>query len=83
MEWERYMKNLIGSGIKLVDRSDDLIWTSGDLSGQISVTNIYSTLSKKLWKFKTGGWRRTLWRWDCPLKINLFAWLLAENKSLT
>jgi hypothetical protein len=82
-EWDRYRQNLIGSGIKLVDRSDELIWTGGDSSGQISVKNVYSALSKKLWKFKTGGWRRKLWKWDCPLKIKLFAWLLAENKILT
>jgi hypothetical protein len=24
-----------------------------------------------------------LWKWDCPLKIKLFAWLVAENKILT
>jgi hypothetical protein len=30
-----------------------------------------------------GGWRRKLWKWDCPLKIKLFTWLVAENKILT
>ena len=51
-EWERYRKNLIGSCIKLVDRPNDLIWTGGDSPGQISVKNVCSALSKKLWKFK-------------------------------
>jgi hypothetical protein len=77
VEWERYRKNLIGSGIKLVDRPDELKWTGGDSLGQISVKNVYLALSKKLWKFKTRKWRRKLWKWDCPLKIKKFA--LAVN----
>jgi hypothetical protein len=30
-----------------------------------------------------GGWRKSLWSWDCPLKLKLFTWLVAENKILT
>jgi len=82
-EWDKYMHNLISLGIKLMDRPDELIWTGGDSSGQISIRKVYSALSKNLWKFKTRGWRRNLWKWDCPMKINLFVWLLAENKILT
>jgi len=82
-ECEWYRQNLIGSSIKLVDSPDELKWIGGDSLGQITVKNVYLALSKILWKFKTGGWRRKLWKWDCPLKIKLFAWLLAENKILT
>jgi hypothetical protein len=44
---------------------------------------VYNAVATKLWKFKTGGWRKKLWKWDCPLKIKLFAWLVVENKILT
>jgi hypothetical protein len=53
------------------------------MSGHISVKNVYEALSNKLWKYKLGGWRRNLWKWDCPLKIKLFIWLIAENKILS
>ena len=82
-EWEWYRKNLIGTSIKLVDRMDELKWTGGDSSGQISVKNVYLALSKKLWKFKTRRWRRKLWKWDYPLKIKKLSSLLTKNKILT
>jgi hypothetical protein len=37
---------LIESGISLVDKQDELIWTGGDKSGFISVKNVYEALSK-------------------------------------
>jgi hypothetical protein len=82
-EWDTYRRNLIDYGVLLVDRSDELIWTGGDLSGQITVKNVYEALSNKSWRYKIGGWRRKLWTWDFPLKLNLFIWLLGENKILT
>jgi hypothetical protein len=65
-EWDSYRRHLIDSGIKLVDRPDELIWIGGDNSGQISVKNVYEALSNKIWNYKIGGWRRMLWTWDCP-----------------
>jgi len=44
---------------------------------------VYNAVATKLWMTKVGGWRRKLWRWDCPLKIKLCTWLVAENKILT
>jgi hypothetical protein len=39
------------------------------------VKNVYTTLSNTL------GWRKHLWKWNCPSK--LFIWLLLEDKILT
>ena len=78
-----YRRNLIGSGVHLLDKLDELNWMGGDNSGQFSVKNVYNALASKLWKFKIGGSRKKLWSWDCPLKIKLFAWLVVENKILT
>jgi hypothetical protein len=78
-QWDAFRRNLIDSGILLVDRSDELIWTGGDMSRQIIVKNVYEALSNKLWRYKIGEWRRKLWTWDCPLKLNLFVWLLVEQ----
>jgi hypothetical protein len=82
-EWDSYRRHLIDSGIKLVDMPDELIWTGGDKSGQITVKNVYEALSNKIWNYKIGGWRRIMWTWDCPLKLKLFVWLSVENKILT
>jgi hypothetical protein len=54
-EWEKYRRNLIGSGIQLLDRLDELMWTGGDNSGQLTVKNVYNAVASKLWKFKIGG----------------------------
>jgi hypothetical protein len=55
----------------------------GRFVGTISVKNVYVATEKKKWNFVIGGWRKYLWSWDCPLKIKLFTWLIAENKILT
>jgi hypothetical protein len=83
LEWEMFRRALIDSGVQLLDRPDVLKWTGGDYSGQLTVKNVYDALETKQWKNSIGGWRKILWLWDCPLKIKLFVWLVAENKILT
>jgi hypothetical protein len=82
-EWDRYRKSLIESGISLVEKHDELILIGGNKAGYITVKNGYEALSKSLWNTNLGGWRRKIWKWECPLKIKLFVWLLAENKILS
>jgi len=50
VEWEKYKINLIGSGVQLLERSDELKWTGGDNSGKITVKNVYNALASKIWK---------------------------------
>jgi hypothetical protein len=82
-EWNNYRALLAESGISLANKPDELIWTGGDKSGVISVKNIYEALSNQLWKKNQEGWRKKLWKWECPLKIKLFTWLLAADKVLS
>jgi hypothetical protein len=81
-EWQAYRCALINNGITLQEKSDLLKWTGGNMSGQVTVRNIYLAAEKQKWIYKTGGWRKAIWDWDCPLKIKLFFWLLMENKIL-
>jgi hypothetical protein len=81
-EWIRYTKHLNEAGICLQERPDKLIWTGGDKSGYISVRNIYKALTEEIWPTRDLTWRNRLWKWNCPLKIKLFTWLLTENKLL-
>jgi len=76
VEWDYYRQSLIELGISLGEKMDELIWVGGDNSGNISIKNIYEALLNSLWKTKLIGWRRNLWKWECPLKIKLFVWLL-------
>jgi hypothetical protein len=71
-KWERFRRDLIGSGVQLLDRPDELKWMGGDNSGQLTVKNVYNALATKLWKKTIGGLRKKLWLWDCPQKIKLF-----------
>jgi hypothetical protein len=82
VEWQVFRSALISSGIQLLQRPDELKWLGGDCSGRITVKNAYEAIEKKKHAYLIGGWRKTLWTWDCPLKIKLFTWLLVENKLL-
>jgi hypothetical protein len=70
-EWKSYRCALINNGVFLQERPDTLKWTGGDSSGQVSVKNVYLATKNMKWNFMIGGWRKAMWSWDCPLKINL------------
>jgi hypothetical protein len=82
-EWEGYRSALIESGVQLRNRPDALIWTGGDSYGQISAKNVYNALMTLQWSVRTGGWRKRVWSWKCPLKLKLFFWLVVESRVLT
>jgi hypothetical protein len=82
-EWDIFCRALIGSGVQLQDKPDELKWIGGDNSGTLSVKNVYCALASKIWHQPIGGWRKNLWTWDFALKIKLFIWLSVENKILT
>jgi hypothetical protein len=81
-EWNRYTFHLKEADIHLQERPDTLIWTGGDKSGDISVRNLYKALAEASWPIRDQTWRTRLWKWNCPLKLKLFTWLLSENKIL-
>jgi hypothetical protein len=83
LEWKLFHRDIINAGVLLVENPDELIWLGGDASGQIFVNNVFVATEEKKWNFVIGGWRKALWSWACPLKINFFIWLIAENIILT
>jgi hypothetical protein len=77
-------KELCGAGITLIDNTkDELRWTGGDLSGELTVKNCYnailSTQNLPIWS----GWKLKCWKWSVQLKILLFFWLATDNRILT
>jgi hypothetical protein len=83
VEWKAYRVALINNGIILQDKSDQLKWTGGNKYGQVTVRNIYLVVESHKWIYKSGGWHKAMWDWDCSLKIKLFFWLMMENKILS
>ena len=55
-EWDLFCKTLMGAGVQIIDRQDELRWTRGDNLGILSVRNVYSPLATKLWQQSIGGW---------------------------
>jgi len=82
-ERNTFHRALINIGVQMHVRPDELKWTSGNSSALISVKNVYEATKKKKRNFVIGGWRKSMWSCNCPLKIKLFTWLVVENKILT
>jgi len=79
-EWALFCRELIGVGVKLHDRSDELKWIGGDKSSLLYVKNVYDALASTIWQKSFGGWRISCWKWNLALKIKLFMWLAVEKK---
>jgi hypothetical protein len=79
-EWNNYVKGLVGSGFELNNEKYLLLWSWDTKHGQVS--------TKQLMMVGTTGadtifWYSEIWKWQLPLKIKLFVWLLLEKKILT
>jgi hypothetical protein len=83
MEWTKLCGSLISAGVFLLNRMDRLLWTGGDGTRRISVSNIYSTILNSANIPNITGWRKGLWKWKIPLKVKLFTWLVDKNKIST
>jgi hypothetical protein len=82
-EWDRFIKVLTNSGVSIGDDRDNLMWTGGDHSGNLSSKNVYMAYISTQGNNKITGWRRGLWKWSIQLKIKLFTWLTIEGKIHT
>jgi len=47
-EWDRFRRALHALGVSLFDNEDELIWTRGDSSGDLSTKNLYAALISTL-----------------------------------
>jgi len=71
------------AGIYLTKSTKELIWTRGNVSGNITTKNSYDAITSKIWN-RSKKWRHySLWKWDMAPKIKLFTWLLLEKKIIT
>jgi hypothetical protein len=81
--WDDFTQALRSAGISLSDTSDTLIWAGGDATGSTTVKNIYLALLQQLNYQVDLKWFQRMWNWPIPLKIKIFVWLSAKEKTLT
>ena len=61
VEWKSFCITLINNGIILQDKSNQLKWTRGNKSSQVTVRNINLAVESRKWIYKSGGWRKAMW----------------------
>jgi hypothetical protein len=82
-EWDTFRSNLSATGILPTDNHDEIRWTGGDGTCNITTNNLYNALVVEMWQKNDDLVKRRIWSWGCPLKLKLFIWLLLEDKILT
>jgi hypothetical protein len=82
-EWSLFRRALILNGVFLQANPDILKWSGDNSTGLITVKNVYLAAATMKWNNNFGYWCMAMWKWNVPLKIKLFTWLLAENKILS
>jgi hypothetical protein len=83
VEWNNFVKGLIGSGIDLNNEKDTLLWSWDTKRGQVNAKQAYEVQILMEGGVDSNFWYTDLWQWQIPLKIKLFAWLMLEQKILT
>jgi ribonuclease HI len=81
--WDDFTQALRSAGISLSNNPDTLIWAGGDATGSTTVKNIYLALIQQLNYQEDLKWFQRMWNWPIPLKIKIFVWLSAKEKTLT
>jgi hypothetical protein len=82
-EWTNFTKGLVNVGIKLNDEEDNLMWSWDTKQGQVNAKLAYEVQVMEDMGEEPKFWYSKIWRWQIPLKVKLFVWLLLEQKILT
>lgn len=83
LEWKSYTTGLNSCDFKLIGEEDTLLWSWNGMNGDITTKLDYDALFYKMrdvhkkWRYKA------LWKWNLPLKVKLYYWMMFENKILT
>ena len=80
--WDLYLTGLARSGIRLCNRKDQLIWSLFK-NGDITAKGLYSYFISVMEPRPSLWWHKRLWKWECPLKIKTFWWLVLNRAILT
>jgi hypothetical protein len=82
-EWNNFVKGLVGSGFELNNEKDTLMWSWDTKGGQVNAKQAYEVQLMEDMEEEPTFWYTELWKWQLPLKVKLFIWLMLEQKILT
>lgn len=81
-EWTVFIAGLIHGHIQIKDMEDVLLWAWNTQSGVVTAKLAYESIFAKS-RVETCWWYTRLWRWSIPPKLQIFMWLVLENRVLT
>ena len=83
MEWDNYVKGLVGSGFELNEENNTLIWSWNTKEGQVNAKQAYEVQMMEESEGCHMLWYKELWKWQIPLKVKLLCGLMLEQNILT
>jgi len=83
VEWERYRSMLFIAGINISQRADVLVWGGHHGNDRILVKEAYEHITSTSQILSFSDITSMFWKWDAPLKIKCFSWLVIHNRILT
>lgn len=83
LQWTKISMTLRNTGICFTETQDILSWKGKSWKGNISVKDIYSTLTRNHLSQSVSIFPPSLWKNGSPYKIIIFSWLVLHNKNLT
>jgi hypothetical protein len=81
-EWNDYVRVLLVGDICLSDQEDIIVWSWNVNDGQVIVGS-YEAMMIQSNQGDFEWWTSLIWKWELPLKIKLFIWLLLKKSILT
>lgn len=83
LDWNAYVAGLSSTGITLTSQLDRLRWSWCDSGGEPTTKTAYLAYASTMQVDTRQWWHTVLWKWNAPLKILCFMWLILMNKVLT
>lgn len=78
-----YVQGLNQLGVRLLDKEDEIVWIWNRVDGQITAKSANDTISFLSSEATGCWWSSTIWKWNLPMKLKCFLWLMLKNKVLT
>ena len=76
VEWDNFTMGLKHCVFRMSRESDSFFWSWNESFCHITTKNAYEALCFSSLEMNTKWWYKSIWKWNAPLKIKLFAWLL-------
>jgi hypothetical protein len=83
LEWENYVRGLKHYGFVLSDVRDSIVWSWDSKEGKVSAKQAYEVQFLEEMDVGLEDWLIDIWKWQIPLRIKLFCWLMIDNRILT